>query len=268
MEQFDHTIRSGLALQRGEIDRWGVGLDSAALPEEMEVEEARAREEIAIRKADLVIAASDYTRRAMAHDGYETEKVKIVPYGIDLHCWSPGGSLIERLPGPLRVLFVASVDLRKGILYLLQAIRHLSTKNIEFRAAGSIDLDTGLLSSYVDRSCFLGPIPRTQVQELFHWADIFVFPTLGEGFGMVQVEAIATGTPVIATTECGEVVREGIEGHIVPPRDPDAIAHWLDYYATDPSRLQPLRTAALERARFFSIDAYVASLLDAVKELA
>lgn len=263
-EQFDHTLDWYFQILEVESDRWGIRVPRISPAVSAEIDQAREREAAAFRSATRVIVASEYTRRTVAYSGYRVANVRVVPYGIDLGRWRPRVPLASRVPGPLRVLFVASLDLRKGILYLLEALKRLRSNSIEFRAAGTIGIDRALLERLVDGSCLLGPVPRTRVADFFHWADIFVLPTLGEGFGLVQAEAIASGTPVIATTECGDVIREGIEGHVVPPRDSDAIARWLDYYAADPSRLEPLRVAALERANFFSLESYAGRLLAAL----
>jgi glycosyltransferase involved in cell wall biosynthesis len=78
-------------------------------------------------------------------------------------------------------------------------------------------------------------VTRQEVRRHYQWADVFVFPSLCEGSAMVTYEALAAGLPVITTPNAGSVVRDGVDGFIVPIRDAEAIAAKLDLLARDPS---------------------------------
>jgi glycosyltransferase involved in cell wall biosynthesis len=82
---------------------------------------------------------------------------------------------------------------------------------------------------------------------------LFVFPTLSDGFGVTQLEAMAHGLPVIATRNCGEVVEHGVNGLVVPPRDPEALARAMEDVAFDDRRLGSMSRAARETAGRFSV---------------
>jgi len=220
------------------------------------------REEI--EHADQVIVASDFTRRSLATSGYRTDNVVEVPYGIDHARFFPVANVRSIRPKRLTVLYAGNVELVKGIPYLLQAIGRLDSNNVDVLIAGPTNLSHDLLKPFQNRVRFLGPVPRQRMPDLFRSADLFVLPTLGEGFGVVQIEALASGVPVITTPNCGAVVRDGIDGHIVPIRDADAIAHWLDHYASNPAALAPLRANALERAASYTVEAYGQRLLAAI----
>ncbi|NET53986.1 MAG: glycosyltransferase family 4 protein, partial [Merismopedia sp. SIO2A8] len=124
----------------------------------------------------------------------------------------------------LRILFAGSVGLRKGIPYLLQALRLLKGK-IPFtcKVAGSIDIKLQRVKEYSDVCNFLGRVPRSQMADLYTWADVFVLPSICEGSAMVIYEALNWGLPVITTYNSGSIVRDGIDGFIVPIRDAAAI---------------------------------------------
>src|SRR3569833_4090021 len=112
-----------------------------------------------------------------------------------------------------------------GFHFLAEARRILEQRGLhpEFRVVGP-------MRPYVPQTpLFLGPeyvgqIPRTQVRDEFAQADVFAFPTISESFGLVHLEALACGVPVITTPHCGSVVRNGIDGYIVPIRSPGALA--------------------------------------------
>jgi len=105
------------------------------------------------------------------------------------------------------------------------------------------------------------------VRRHYQWADVFVFPTICDSFGIVQVEALAAGLPVITTANAGSVVRAGIDGFIVPIRDAAAIAEKLDRLAADPDLLKKMSFAAVDRAREFSWEKYGERLVATVQHL-
>lgn len=266
-EQFDHTRRTARRIAVEETIRWpgwqpqlerSLATQAGALLEEVEHEELGA--------SDLIIVASEHTKRSLEASGYDAGRAVIVPYGVELAGWADTGKRDWRPHGRLRVLYAGSVDLRKGVPYLLEALTALNSRAIEVRIAGNVALAETPIARYCEFVEFLGPVPRSRMPELFRWADLFVFPTLGEGFGVVQIEAMAAGVPVIATPNCGNVVSDGVNGHIVPPRDAAAIAAVLERYAARPEDLQSLRLAALARARDFSFDTYRDRLLAAVRK--
>jgi glycosyltransferase involved in cell wall biosynthesis len=76
-------------------------------------------------------------------------------------------------------------------------------------------------------------VPRTDIPAYFRWADVFVLPSICEGSALVIYEALASGLPVITTPNSGSVVRDNVDGSIVPIRSSDAIAECLEQFAKD-----------------------------------
>jgi glycosyltransferase involved in cell wall biosynthesis len=104
------------------------------------------------------------------------------------------------------------------------------------------------------------------VQEEFRRADLFVLPTLAEGMALVHLEAMACGVPVITTPNCGSVVRDGLEGFIVPIRDPRALADRTQQLLEDRDLRQRMGAAARKRARDYTWARYGERLLSALGE--
>jgi glycosyltransferase involved in cell wall biosynthesis len=100
--------------------------------------------------------------------------------------------------------------------------------------------------------------------EHYAWADLFLLPSICEGSATVCYEALAAGLPVITTENAGSVVRDGIDGFIVPIRDPGAIAERLENLHRDRALLESMSRAALERAREFTVEKYAERLLSAL----
>src|SRR5690606_13675779 len=93
----------------------------------------------------------------------------------------------------------------------------------------------------------------------------FLLPTLSEGSAMVCYEALAAGLPVITTPNAGSVVRDGVDGFIVPIRDGLAIAERLERLATEPGLLEQMSANALETAKEYTLDKYATRLLQALR---
>lgn len=171
--------------------------------------------------ADLIVAPSTFVADGVLRLGAQKEKIAIVPYGFDGRGARDRGA--NAIPG--RVLSVGTVGLRKGQHYLAAAARELQTRRnaFEFRVVGPVSAKSRVHPAYAGLN-FIGQVPRTEVANEFRLADVFVLPTLCEGMALVHLEALAHGIPVITTPNCGSVVRDGIDGYIVPVRDSAAIA--------------------------------------------
>jgi glycosyltransferase involved in cell wall biosynthesis len=145
------------------------------------------------------------------------------------------------------------VVLRKGIQYLIAAAKLLPAERLRLVIAGPVGISADAVKSAPSCMSFIGPITRDRASELYQSADLFVFPTLSDGFGVTQLEAMAHGLPVIATRNCGEVVEDGVNGLVVPARDPEALAKAIEAVAFDDRRLASMSAAALETSRRFSV---------------
>jgi glycosyltransferase involved in cell wall biosynthesis len=172
--------------------------------------------------ADLVLVNSNWSRSAMIAQGVPANKIIVVPLAYE-----PAAGPVP-LPGkkdrPLTVLWLGAVNLRKGIQYLIEAARLLKATDLKFIVAGPVLITPEAAATAPPNMSFLGRITREQTNRIYQQADIFVLPTLSDGFGITQLEAMNRGLPVIATANCGEVVTDGIDGLIVPAADAGALA--------------------------------------------
>ena len=115
---------------------------------------------------------------------------------------------------------------------------------------------------------YVGQVPRSRVMDEFRRADVFVLPTLCDSFALVHLEAMACGVPVITTPNCGSVVRDGVDGFIVPIRDAAAIADKVELLLTDRALRARMGRSARERAEEFTWARYGERLLGALNTLA
>jgi glycosyltransferase involved in cell wall biosynthesis len=157
----------------------------------------------------------------------------------------------------LRLLFVGQIGQRKGISYLLEAARRTAAQGDSLTLVGQIQGSGRALVPYRDGFRHVPHVPRVELREIYRQADVFVFPTLVEGMGIVVLEAMASGLPVITTPNGpGDIVRDGVDGFLVPPRDVDAIVERLERLRADPQLRQEMARNARIRAQEFTWDAY------------
>jgi glycosyltransferase involved in cell wall biosynthesis len=100
--------------------------------------------------------------------------------------------------------------------------------------------------------------------EHYAWADVFLLPSICEGSATVCYEALAAGVPVITTENAGSVVRDGVDGFIVPIRDAEAVVERLEMLYRDRELLESMSRGAFARAREFTVEKYGERLLEAI----
>ncbi len=253
-------------LVRAEATRWpGWELRRSEVPEEYF---QRREREWAL--ADRVVVNSEFCKEALIKQGVAREKLFILPLCYEAEGDSVGQTTVVRGPwsvvrgqtsGPLRVLFLGQVILRKGIQYLIEAARKLENDNIRFDIVGPVGISREAMASLPRNLKFHGRTNRAEAAGWYQQADVFVLPTLSDGFAITQLEAMAHGLPVITTPCCGEVVSEGVDGFVVPPCDGDSLALALRRYLSEPKLLKSQRVAALEKSRQFNLQRLTECLL-------
>ena len=199
-----------------------------------------------IDQADYILIPSDFVRESFLAEGIPESKLIQAPFGVDVSRFTPATASKGR---PFRVVFVGQVSLRKGVPYLLEAWKRLGWRDAELWLVGRVLPEIKeVLKGYADlpgvrMMGFLGT-PAAAYQQ----ADIFVFPSLEEGSALVTYEAMACGLPVVTTPNAGSLVRDGVEGFIVPIRDPDALAERIEQLRADARLRQEMGRAARARA--------------------
>jgi glycosyltransferase involved in cell wall biosynthesis len=245
-----------------ERQRWpGWEIDAPAVPESYW---ERLGREWAL--SDFVLVNSDWSRMALEQQGVPREKLLVVPLAYEGS--APNATRSPRPPGaPLRVLWLGSVTLRKGIQYLLAAAERLLSQNIRFVIAGPIHISRQIVSSAPANVQFVGRVPRGGLLDMYSSADVFALPTISDGFAITQLEAMAHGVPVMVTRNCGTVVTHGRDGLIVGARDVDAIVQALDSLERDRDMLRELSREAIRTSARFSLERVAEALGSAVSRL-
>jgi alpha-maltose-1-phosphate synthase len=168
-----------------------------------------------------------------------------------------------------RALFVGRVGPRKGFHYLLQAWQELHLPDAELLAIGINEFPNNWLTQYQDIFRYIPSLPHAALNEYYSTASVFVFPSLVEGFGLVLLEAMACGIPVITTpnTAGPDILTDGVEGFIVPIRDVAALKEKLEWCYSHPEELAQMGKAARQKAEQLTWGLYRQQLASRVQEL-
>ncbi len=227
--------------------------------------EERLDEEICV--ASAVLVGSGYARDSFVAQGVASTKMRVVPYGVDLHTFQPATAAVPLRCGLFNVIYAGQLTQRKGLSYLLRGYRQFARRDSTLTLVGNVVGSRAPLLPYADLFEHIAHQTRPALAARYRACDVFVLPTLIEGMPLVVLEAMACGLPVIVTANGpADIVRDGIDGFVVPERDPDAISDRLERLYRDPElRAEMGRQAAL-RALEFSWAAYAKNAIQVLCE--
>jgi glycosyltransferase involved in cell wall biosynthesis len=225
-------------------------------------EEYFQRREEEWKLADRIVVNSRWSAEALVKQGVPAEKLAVVPLCYEVGRQNAEGreqklSTFNFQPStekPLRVLFLGQVILRKGIQYLVEAAKLLLGEPVCFDVVGPVGISDEALRSAPANMTFHGRANRDEAMAWYERSDVFVLPTLSDGFAITQIEAMAHGLPVIVTPNCGEVVSDGLDGFLVPARDAVALAEVIRRLLAGPELMNSQRIAALKKSRQFTLE--------------
>jgi len=204
--------------------------------------------------ADRIVVNSDWSRVALEREGVPASKISVIPLAFEPACEAisfkreyPEVFTAQR---PLRVLFLGQINLRKGVRELLEAVKLLTGEPIQFWFVGPVQF--AMPKTTESESCiqWFGPVPRREVAKYYQTADLFIFPTLSDGFGLTQLEAQSWKLPIIASSRCGAVVENGVNGLLLSEVSGESIAKALLELLHSPGRLQRMSDQSGVREEF------------------
>jgi glycosyltransferase involved in cell wall biosynthesis len=214
--------------------------------------------------ADLILVGSTFVQQSFVALGFDARKIAVTPYGVDTARFVPRAS--PRRDRMFRVLFVGQIGQRKGVSYLFEAFRLFRRADTELHVVGSYVSGHQVYRRYANLYRHTPHVPQKDLPALYHEADAFVLPSLAEGMPLVVLEAMACGIPVITTTNgAADIVRDGVDGFLVPIRDPEAIALRLEQLYGDPALRERLGRNARQQALRHTWEVYARRAADAVE---
>lgn len=217
-----------------------------------------------VKLATHFLCASSLTKKSLTFKGISEDKIKVIPYGVDTSKFT----FSERKPSEIfKVIFIGSLNQRKGITYLLEALAEM--KNVELTIVTRGIYDETLIQNCPFPIHVVIDVAHDKLQGELHKANCFVLPSILEGFGQVILEAMATGIPVIATenTAAIDIIENGVDGFVTPIRNIQAIKISLEKLQADFSFSQAMGKAAYEKAKVYTWEKFRTDLVTHIQLL-
>jgi glycogen synthase len=216
-------------------------------------------ERVALEAADRVIAVSTQSKgEILAYFNIPPERVAVIHNGIDLKTWKPSPTVDMRKRYGIEgdyILFVGRVSRQKGMVHLLEAMKHVDPRARLVcctSAADTPELDREIAAKVKEtpRCLWINTrLAEEQYIELYSHCTVFACPSVYEPFGIINLEAMACARPVVASAVGGipEVVVPGRTGLLVPPADPGALAEALNHVLRDHAMARQMGLAGRRR---------------------
>ena len=245
-------------------------------PEETISPASIAEFETSLELADGIIVPCSFARTGLEELGIAPERIAVVPFGCDRMGLAPTRSGSRAAPSPstrLKLLWVGQPLFRKGFRDLIRAYDDLppgvADLTLVFPTAAAAQR-AGDLSAIPANAVVRTRISAAELSEVFASHDLFVMPSILEGFGMVYLEALAMGTPVVCTPHTGaaDLITDGKDGFVVEAGEPRQLTELLLRVADDRAGLLEMREAAAQIGRTWTWDRFRQELAGAVVRLA
>jgi len=209
--------------------------ERAGAPVEKPSHWIRARECREYELCDLIFVLSSFARNSFINRGVDPLKLRLLLLGTDCSQFRASGDHIAersrrvRLAARLRVLVVGTFSCRKGAVDLVR-IAEETRQIVEIRFVGAIAGDAVPLRERAATTIeFIPKIPQFDLPQQYEWGDLFLFPTIEDGYAAVLAQAAAAGLPILATTNCAapDLITQGATGWVLPIRRPDLFIEQL-----------------------------------------
>ena len=192
-----------------------------------------------IQDSEYFLIASNVVKRSMMFSDVREEQMFMAPYGVDYNKFNFVQK--EALQKPLKLVYVGQVNYRKGIHHLLKVMDSFKEDEVELYLAGGYTKTTPFYQQYKDRKNihFLGFVTRDVLAGLYQKCDVFVFPTLGEGYGLVILEALSCGVPCIVSDLAGgdDAIIEGYNGFKFEAGNDTDLKGKIQWFVDNPDKL-------------------------------
>lgn len=203
--------------------------------------------------SDHIVTASTFVKKSIMSYGISEEKISVIPYGSNIelcrHVYSPSSTL--------RVLYVGNVTVMKGIPFVFEALKRCPTLDVVVTFVGEASNDIVQMANGDDRCKFVGRIPHSSVKSYLKEADLFLFPSLSDGFGFAPLEAMNYGVPCAVSDNAGIsdlITKEN--GFVIHHSNSEDIANVLLWCVSHRTELYEMRAAAYKTAESCTWDCY------------
>jgi glycosyltransferase involved in cell wall biosynthesis len=204
--------------------------------------------------ADYISVPSEFVKKSFLDRGFCKNKIIKIPYGVDLKNFKPKFKKHLSANKKFTLISTGSVSVRKGSIYLLNAFVELNLPNSELIFVGEVDAELKkVLKKFTSEKNikFYKHQPQKKLNLFYNKADVFVLFSIEEGLSMVQLQAMASGLPVICSnnTGGGEIVDNGVNGFVLPIRNVNLLKKKILILYKDRSLLKKMKNNAHLKAQ-------------------
>jgi glycosyltransferase involved in cell wall biosynthesis len=209
--------------------------------------------------SDLILLNSVVAKKTFIEAGFSKQKLAVITPSVDTTRFHP----VPKKDSMFRVLYVGTIQPRKGVQYLIPAFLKAKISHSELLLIGGYStrstrqmVEKALQHSNIKQEFW--DFSRDDPTKVFGKCSVLVLPSVEDGFGLVVLEAMACGLPIIITSHCGaaDIVEEGINGFVIPPRNIETIIEKLNFLAKNPFVCKEMGKAARATAEKFNQDKY------------
>lgn len=214
-----------------------------------------AREQREYSLADYIIVLSTFASNSFVDEGVSASKLLCLPLGAEIRSFRPEPEVVEArrariLSGaPLRILYVGGISYRKGMVDF-QHIVDKASGRFQFRCVGPVWPEAKQAARELANRgvAFISKKPQQELPSEYAWGDVFIFPTVEDGYAVVIAQASAAALPILTTTNCcgPDIVHEGRTGWVLPIRSPEAFLERLNWCDSHRDELAGMVTAAYQ----------------------
>lgn len=221
------------------------------------------------KSTEYVLAASQFVENSYTSIGFDKNKIKICPYGVDLKSFSYKRRKMKNENEVINFVFVGGTKQLKGISYLMDAFMKLPPEKALLTVVGNVNLSEELITHYKKKIKFTGTLLHAEVAKVLKKNDVMIFPSLGDGFGLSALEAMACGCPLICTENSGvsDLVTEMKNGFVIPAQEVEGIINRVDWFLNNREILPEMGENAYNTAKEYTWDEYNKKVSKAIKAI-
>lgn len=230
--------------------------------------ESRIKKDAAeIDSAQKHIVASNFSIKALYYNNVSSRDICKVPYGVNHDVFQQIKSKHD-INKKINILFIGEINQRKGIKQILEAAKILSTQNFEFNLIGlGMSNHSELYKPYKEYVNFLGLVSFETLLGQLKSNDVFIFPSLGEGFGLVLLEALSSGLPVICSRNCAgpDLIEDGKNGFLIDAGDTSALVDRILWFESNRDKLPEMSQYARQSSLKYTWETYEKKVVSGIE---
>lgn len=222
-----------------------------------------------IKLADSCVVASEYTMYDLVDHGVSKEKIYVVPYGYEQEKLK---NKIDNEPKtPLKILYVGRITYEKGVHHLLSALQDIDAHYLELTLAGDYTANSKLYEEYKEKCNykFLGFVTKDHLYDIYQKNDVLIVPSLSDGYGLVVLEGMSCGLPVIASTCTGaaSIIKDKVNGIKYDAYSEQDLRNAVMWFVHNINQLPKMKQAAKETIIPYTWENYYEGVVTAVDHI-